>query len=164
MRRRRRGRSPLRIVVVAVSLLVLLGLVVGLVFAGSSTKIAAGVRVAGVNVGGLSRADAQKLLEQRANGLLRVPVTFTAGGHSFKVTPDSLGVGVDWKQAVADAQRHGQGFGPLRGFKRLDVRVFGAEVAPAPRVFEGALQLELSRIASVVDRPHREPALVLHGL
>jgi vancomycin resistance protein YoaR len=156
--------SPVGLAAVAVGLLVVLAGAIGLLFAGSPTHIAAGVRVAGVNVGGLSARDARVLLQRRAAALLRVPVTFTAGGRSFRVTPDSLGVAVNWPAAVAEARRQGEGLGPLRGFKRLDVRFFGADVTPQPRVFQGALDLEVARIARVVDRPHREPALRLHGL
>ena len=163
-RRRRRVPSPLRLTALAAGLLVLVSVAIGLLFAGSPTRIAAGVRVAGVNVGGLSAEDARALLQRRAGALLRVPVAFTAGGHSFRVTPDSLGVAVDWRAAVSEARREGDGLGPLRGFKRLDVRFFGADVTPRPRVFRGALELELARIAKVVDRRHREPALRLRGV
>ncbi len=139
-------------------------LVVGILFAGSSERIAAGVRVAGVNVGGLTNDEAQALLERRADKLLRVPVTFKVGAQAFRVSPDSLGVRVDWAAAVAAARREGQGFGPFRGFKRIDVRVFGADITPTARVYTGALALELSQLARAVDRPRREPALRLRGL
>ncbi len=147
-----------------IGLLGAVGIVLGLAFAGSPTKIADGVSVAGIDVGGLEPAQAQTLLERKTDALLRVPVTFTAGGKSWRVTPDSLGVRVDWAAAVSDARRQGEGFGPLRGFKRLDVRFFGADVAPPTRVFEGALELELARIARDVDQPHREAELRLRGL
>jgi vancomycin resistance protein YoaR len=144
--------------------LVAVALVAGLLFAGSSQHVAAGVHVAGVNVGGMTLDEARTLLEKRANAVLRAPVTFRAGGHTFKVTPDSLGVRVDWAAAVAAARREGEGFGPFRGFKRIDVRVFGAEITPPVRVYTGALALELDQIAHAVNQPRREPSLRLRGL
>jgi vancomycin resistance protein YoaR len=140
------------------------GIALGLAFAGSPKTIADGVSVAGVDVGGLTPREARALLEARSEKLLHVPVVFTAGGRSWRLTPDSLGLRADWAGAVADARRQGEGFGPLRGFRRIDVRVFGADLQPQVQVFDGALALEVRRIARVVDRPHREPSIVLRGL
>ena len=59
--------------------LAVIGSVLGLVFAGSPERIAAGVRIDGVNVGGMKPDAAQRLLEQRARRLGQVPVIFVAG-------------------------------------------------------------------------------------
>ena len=144
--------------------LAVLALIVGFAFAGSADRLAGGVRIAGVDVGGLSPAEAKQTLVQREQRLVHVPVVFTAGGHSWRITPDELGVVNDWSAAIAAARRHGSGFGPLRGFRRLDVRVFGANVTAPARVFDGALSLEIERIARAIDRPHRDPSLRLHGM
>jgi len=145
-------------------LLAVTGSVLGLVFAGSPERIAAGVRIDGVDVGGMKAGDAERLLEQRARALDRTPVVFVAGNRRWRVTPEQLGVRADWHGAVELAQRQGDGFGPLRGFRRLDVRVFGAEVAPPTRVYEAALAYEVGRFARAIYRPHRDPQLRLHGL
>ena len=140
------------------------GVVLGLVFAGSPTTIADGVRVDGIDVGGLSGSQARKLLEGKASVLSSRPVVFAAGDMRFRIRPAELGVQSDWRAAVADAQRQGSGFAPLRGFKRLGVDVFGADVTPPTSVLTGALQYELQRIASAVDRPPRDASIALHGL
>ncbi len=139
------------------------GVVLGLVFAGSPTTIADGVQVDGVDVGGLSATQARQLLEGKAAALASQRVVFTAGGRQFGIRPAELGVQSDWRAAVGDAQRQGSGFAPLRGFKRLDVDVFGADVTPPTSVLDGALEYELDRIANVVNRPPRDASLVLHG-
>jgi vancomycin resistance protein YoaR len=163
-RRRRRARVGVwHVVVLGGIALVALAAVVGLVFAGSSTRLPAGIRVAGVDVGGLKPGEARALLERKASAVLHVPVAFTAGGRTFHVTADELGLRVDWRNAVDDASRQGAGFGPLRGFARLDVRIFGSDVTPETQVYSGALRLEVQRIANAVDRPHREPSLRLKG-
>ena len=149
---------------VAVTLLALAGVVLGLAFAGSPTHLPAGVRIAGVDVGGLTPSAAQSRLERRAAVLEHVPVTFRAAGHTWRFAPSQLGVRVAWRDAVRSALRQGAGFAPLRGFKRLDVRVFGADVTPQTQVFDTALEYVLRKIANEVDVGHRDAAIVLDGL
>jgi len=140
------------------------GAVLGFVFAGSPSRIAAGVRIDGVNVGGLTAAEARAKLEGRSAELAQVPITFTAGGHEWSLRPVSLGVETDWNAAVKLALDQGDGLAPIRGFRRLGVRVFGADVSPPTRVLEKALAYEVGRIGKVVDHPHRDAALVLRRL
>ena len=70
----------------------------------------------------------------------------------------------DWSAAVAAAERAGDGFGPLRGFRRLRARVFGAEVLPRLIVSNAALEYVLDKISADVDRQPRSARLVRHGL
>jgi vancomycin resistance protein YoaR len=140
------------------------GVVLGLVFAGSPTTLAGGVRIDGVDVGGLQARDARKLLERKAAALAHRPVVFVAGGQRFRIAPFTLGVEPDWAAAVDAAQRQGDGFGPFRGFRRIDVQFFGADVTPPVSVLGGALQYELQQIAQAVDRPQQPASLVRHGL
>jgi vancomycin resistance protein YoaR len=150
--------------VVAFVLLAVTGSVLGLVFAGSPERIAAGVRIEGVSVGGMKPGDARRLLERRARSLESVPVVFVAGNKRWRVKPVQLGVHADWRAAVELARRHGDGFGPFRGFRRIGVRVFGAEVVPPVRVYDAALAFEIDRFARAIDRPHRDAGLRLRGL
>jgi vancomycin resistance protein YoaR len=138
--------------------------VLGLVFAGSPTRLANGVSIDGIDVGGLEAKDARALLERRSARVANKAVVFRAGGKRFPIRPLELGVVPDWKAAVNAAQRQGDGFGPLRGFKRLDVQVFGADVSPPTRVLTGALQYKLQLIAADVNRPPRDARLVRHGI
>ena len=140
------------------------GVALGLAFAGSSDRIAAGVRVAGVNVGGLTSGEAVGKLETRARAVANVPVVFVAGGRRWRLRAANLGVQADWAAAVKLAQRHGDGFGPFRGLRRIGVRVFGADVSPPTRVWVRALNYELTRMNRAVGSPHRDAALVLRGL
>ena len=167
VRSRRRSRSrvlwaqrlAVLVVVVAAG-----AAVFGFVFAGSPGKIAEGVSVAGVDVGGLTAGEAQAKLERRAAVLAQVPVTFTAAGHAWQLKPAGLGVDVDWHAAAQLALDQGDGLGPLRGFRRIGVRFFGADVRPPTRVFEAALQYEVGRMATAIDHPHADAALVLRRL
>jgi vancomycin resistance protein YoaR len=142
----------------------LAALVLGLAFAGSPSRIANGVRIAGVDVGGQTPHQARALLERRAVALASVPVTFRVGDRSWQLQPRHLGIQVDWGAAVDAVRRQGNGFGPLRGLRRLDLRFFGADVAPPTQVYDAALTAKLNEIAAAVDVPPREASIVLRGL
>jgi vancomycin resistance protein YoaR len=166
---RARRRSPARsrlwsrlgVLAVAASIITV-GL--GLIFAGSPDRLASGTRVAGVDVGGLTPVDARRLLERRSDRLSRVPVVFTFGDRRFPITPRELGVQVDWAAAVANARRQGDGFGFVRGYRRLELEFFPQNVAPPLRAYDAALNYELDLLAKAVNQPHREARLVRRGL
>ncbi len=161
-RKRRRTRRSLFFLVPALIALSLIA-VVGIGFAGSSDRVPAGVEIAGVNVGGLTSAQARRKLEQTATKLSWVPVEFRAAGKRFNIAPAQLGVQIDWSAAIDIARHDGDALGPLRGFKRLEMRFFGANLVPPVRHSPQALNLLLSRIARSVNQPSKEPAIVLDG-
>jgi vancomycin resistance protein YoaR len=165
VRRRKstRARTLLYALLGAAALVVLL-VAIGFAFAGSSGSLPEGATVAGVDVGGMSPQAAQRLLEQRALELRRTPVVFTARGKRFAVTPEQVALEVDWAAAVEAVRRDGEGFGPVQGFRRIGVRLFGSDVTPAVDVYEPALDRRLDRIAAAVDDPHRDAAIRLRGL
>jgi vancomycin resistance protein YoaR len=136
----------------------------GLVFAGSPSKLASGTRVAGVDLGGLTPAEATRLLERRAARLADKPVTFTAAGKRFRLTPRQLGVQVDWVKAVRNAERHGSGFGFVRGYRRIELQLFPSDLLPPVRAYEPGLSYELGLLARAIDSSHREARLVRRGL
>ena len=144
--------------------LFVLAALVGQVFAGSLSRLAVGVTIAGVDVGGLPADEALARLEARAAALAHEPVAFTATGQRFEIDAATLGVRADWAGAVESARREGEGFGPVRGFKRLATRFFGSEVTPPVTVYTGALDYKLAEIAAAIDRDHVEARLDLKGL
>jgi vancomycin resistance protein YoaR len=141
-----------------------LGLVVGLAFAGAPQELAEGTRIAGVDVGGLSQKQALATLDARFAAVADEPISFTAAGERFPLTAEQLGVRLDWRGAVEAAARSGSGFGPLRGFRRLHTRFFGTEIVPAVAVSSGALEYALDEIARRVDRAPQSAAVVRRGL
>jgi vancomycin resistance protein YoaR len=142
----------------------LLGILIGFAFAGSPQQLAEGTRVAGVDVGGLTQRQAVATLDARFDRVAGAPVVFTAAGERFPLASEQLGVRPDWRAAVAAAARSGDGFGPIRGFRRLHTRFFGAEVLPALAVSSGALEYALDEAAARVDRQPRSAAVVRRGL
>jgi vancomycin resistance protein YoaR len=145
--------------IVALSLLV----VVGYAFAGSSNRIAAGVEIAGVDVGGLTSAQARQKLEKTSAKLTWVPIDFVAARKHFEVSPAQLGISFEWNAAIAKARRDGHGIGPLRGYKRLQMRLLGSHLEPSVKFSSPALKTLLSMVAKGVNKPALEPALVLDG-
>ena len=145
-------------------LLAVLTALVGLAFAGSPVRIAKGVHIAGVEVGGLTKDEARSVLASRFERVERVPVVFTAGGREYPIKATTLGVEADWAAAVESAAREGEGFAPVRGFKRLQTRFFGSEIAPPVRVYQAALEFKLAGLAREIDQSHVEAKLVRRGL
>ncbi len=142
----------------------LTGIVVGLAFAGSPERLADGIHIAGIDVSGLTPHDATALLERRARALENAPVAFHAGGHAWHLSAEQLGVRADWAAAVDAVKQQGDGFGPVRGFRRLDLRFFGADVAPRTEVEDAALNYVLDQVATTVNTAHHESRIVLRGL
>ncbi|MHB1243029.1 MAG: VanW family protein [Gaiellaceae bacterium] len=157
-------RTVARWALAAVALLAVLVALVGLAFAGSPARIAEGVAIAGVDVGGLTKQEARTLLERRFDRVARVPVVFTAAGERFPIKATTLGVEPDWAAAIATASREGEGFGPVRGFRRLQTRVFGAEINPPATAYGAALDYRVAGLARAVDQSHVEAKLVRRGL
>ena len=156
----RRAKLALWLVALALVLLV----AAGFGFAGSPGRIADGVTVAGVDVGGLTAGEAEAKLEALARDHEAVPVVFTVGERRWSLRPDRLDLSVDWGAAVASALAEGDGPLPLRGLERLKVRLFGADLEPHADVYEPRLRHEIARMAGDVNAPARDAAIVLDGL
>jgi vancomycin resistance protein YoaR len=165
-RRRRQARIRMlkRAALAAMGLVVAGAFAVGMAFAGSTHQIASGVRIAGVDVGGLKPAEAEQLLRHRYAEFAKRPIVLTAGTRRFEANAGPLGIVPDWQAAIAAASKEGDGFGPIRGFRRLYVRFAGADVSATAAAYEPALNLFLARIAHGVDVPHQEAALRRSGL
>jgi vancomycin resistance protein YoaR len=162
--RSRRSRSSFATIGIGGGLLLLVATLLGLAFAGSRSELPSGTRIASVDVGGMTHGAAVSKLERRFARVASRPVTFVAGGTTFRFSADQLGVVPNWRAAVGAAARESDGFGPVRGFRRLHTRVFGAEVFPPLAVSDDALEFALDEVARAVDRLPRSAALVRHGL
>jgi vancomycin resistance protein YoaR len=160
-RRRAQRRLLWRRVAVAVVAIALVVGLLGLAFAGSPARVPKGVQIAGIDVGGLKPSQARTKLERLSLAVADRPVVFRAGGRRWKLTAKELEVRVNWGRAVSSALHEGDGPAPVRGFRRLGVRLFGADIAPAAEAYDPALQYELDRISRRVNRVHRDASLSL---
>jgi len=163
-RRPSSSRLALRRAIALAVVVGVLAIAFSLAYAGSRTTLADGTQIAGVDVGGLTASEAAQVLRERAAALEDTPVVFTAPGYKRALDASKLGVSANWNAAVTAAQEEGDGFGPVRGLRRIHTRLFGAEVAPPVRVFDAALEHELDRIARAIDRPSVDAGLRRRGL
>jgi vancomycin resistance protein YoaR len=163
-RQQARARRIRRMTYASIAVLVFAVIVVSIVYAGSPGTLAKGLQINGVDIGGLSAAEATKTLDQRSQVSLAKPVDFVVGGHRYHVKASELGLTINWPSAVADARHHGDGFGPIRGFRRMKLRFFGQDVSAHATYDQTKLAALLGRIGSAVDEPHHDAAVVLHGL
>src|SRR4029453_8622314 len=92
------------------------------------------------------------------------PVVFTAGGKNYPIKATTLGVEADWASALESAAREGEGFGPVRGFRRLQARFFGAEVMPPVQAYSAALDYKLAGLVREVDQSPVQAKLVRRRL
>src|SRR6266540_2354528 len=106
-RARRRARARVRLLwqwsLLVAMLLVLVGTVLGLAFAGSPERLPQGTQIAGVDVAGLTPGDARALLERRERERANVPVVFTADGRQWRARPAAVVLDTDWSAAVEAA-------------------------------------------------------------
>ena len=126
-----------------------------------SDVIAAGVTVAGLDVGGLHAADARTLVERSIVARLRRPVRLTAGARSFVVDPLRVGLRVDVggmiDAAVAESRRGGLAHRFLRD---LEGRRVHAAVSLRASLSQAVLARTTANIARVVDEPARSARVV----
>jgi vancomycin resistance protein YoaR len=159
--RARRRRLLWQRTIAAVAGIGLIATLLALAFAGSATKLPQGVAIANIPVGGMTPAQARRTLEARSRSVASRPVIFRAAGRTWALTARQLQVSVNWRGAVSAALRQGEGPVPVRGLRRLGVRLFGADVTPAAQAYDAALQYELDRIAGAVGSRHRDASLRL---
>jgi vancomycin resistance protein YoaR len=162
--RRSLRRAPWRAIAYGAATAVLALIATGVLYGGSPDRIAAGVTVASVDVGGMNEDEAARTLSARATQVATVPVVFTAAGKRWSVTPSKLDVRVDWRDAATRAVAVGDGPLVLRGLERLKIRLFGSEVSPVPDYYESALRFQIGQMAEEIDIVPRDAALVLRGL
>jgi vancomycin resistance protein YoaR len=144
-------------------LVVLAAIALGFAYAGSADRIAGGVEVSGVAVGGLTAREAEQRLTARAETLSSEQVVFTGAGRRWSIAPAQLAVRADWKGAADTALARGDGVVPIRGLERLRLRFFGSAVEPEAKADQAALERQLGVIARQVNVPGREAAIVLRN-
>jgi lipoprotein-anchoring transpeptidase ErfK/SrfK len=128
---------------------------------GRSDVIAAGVTVAGVDVGGLHAAAARAALETRLLAPLRTPIRLESGGRTFRVDPARLGLRVDLPEMVSLAVEAGRRGGLADRFLRdLAGHRVRASI-PIEATWSGPLvERTVENVASVVDRPARSAHVI----
>jgi lipoprotein-anchoring transpeptidase ErfK/SrfK len=131
----------------------MLVLVVVIIDAANADRIADGIRVGTVDVGGLDKAAASKKVAAIAPAVRR-PVTLTYRSRRYVLHPDGVQMRLDVAGTVEAARRRGREGDPFS-------RVLGgggvdASVAPRIAYSRPELQAFLDRVVRRVDRPARD--------
>lgn len=154
-----------RPVIIVTTLLVLLVLATGAAWAvdqSRSDKITAGVKVAGVDVGGLDRAAAEQRLKRQLLRPLREPVHIDHGRNHWTVDPVKAGLSVDIPGSVDAAlvrSRSGTLF--ARTIRSIGGGGLDVNVDPDINFSREAVASAVARVAKEVDRPAMDASVVL---
>jgi lipoprotein-anchoring transpeptidase ErfK/SrfK len=144
----------------AAALLVVLVAVVLVVDASDGDRIAKGIRVGAVDVGGLDKAAAGRKVAAAIAPAVRRPVTLTYRSQRYVLHPAAAGVRLDVAGTVEAARQRGREGNPFS-------RVFGggevdATVAPRLTYSHAKLQGFLDRVTQRVDRPAQDADIDWH--
>ncbi|NUK54456.1 VanW family protein [Streptomyces lunaelactis] len=118
--------------------------------------IAEGTRVRGVDIGGMSRAEAQRVLDQKLGPAFAAPVALKIGDRIEKADPGALGLSLD---AAASADRAASaGSDPVTVIGRLFASD-GRDVEPVIRMDELKSRAEIDRIGAAAKQQVRDGAI-----
>ncbi len=153
-----------RSLIVAVAAVVLVALAgLAALYAYGSTRgdvIASGVRIAGVDVGGLDRAHAEQRLRSDLVARLAQPITVRADGRTFQLNGRAAAVAVDVPGLVDAAfARSARGGALARGWRELTGGRLAVDIAAQPSYSRPALARFVGALAQTVDRPPRDATI-----
>jgi lipoprotein-anchoring transpeptidase ErfK/SrfK len=154
------GRRAQIALVAAIGVLLALAVAAFAIDRANSDKIADGVRVGGVEVGGLSTDQAKKKLTARLVKPLDKPVTATYQGTKYTLSPDKLQVHADiggMVQSALDASRSG-GF-PARVWRYTTGESVDREITPQIAYSGDALDQFVASVAQQVNRKPQDATI-----
>ncbi|ASU80627.1 vanomycin resistance protein VanB [Actinopolyspora erythraea] len=124
----------------------------------SSGQVPRGTTVAGVDVGGLDPAAAERELRSRLDDSLSEPVRLEVGKASSSIDPTAAGLSMDW-----DATLDRVGSQPLNPITRLTSFFTTREVAPQSNVDREKLREQLNRVRNDLHRESVEGTIRFEG-
>ena len=136
-KKEREGGRLVLFVVVLLGLLIAGAYVGAYAFAGD--KVPRGTSVAGVEIGGRTSADAERVLEAGLADRVAAPVLVAVGSDSEELSPDDLGLSIDYAASVREAGG-GRTWDPQRLW---DYYTGGEELDPVVELDESTLDAAL---------------------
>ena len=125
----------------------------------SSTDVPRGVTVAGVEIGGMSRPEAEAALRGQLAGRTAGPVTLQAGESTATLDPAAAGLELDVEGTIARA-----GEQPFNPWTRVSSLFTSRDVPPVTRVNAFALGRALDGARPQLDRPTTEGNIRFDGV
>jgi len=127
---------------------------------GKRDTIAEGVRVAGIDVGGMSAGEARATLREQLLSRLRRPVVATFRGRRVVLSARRAGVAVSVEQAVDDAvARSRDGFFLSRVARDVTGGTVDADVRPHVIYSRVAVAHFVAQVGDGFDRPARDASI-----
>jgi vancomycin resistance protein YoaR len=121
-----------------------------------------GVRVAGQDLGGLSRDEATATLETFVQDTRKQPIILTRGDKSWRVLPRKVGTTIDVPAVVSaalDLTREGNAFVDLG--RRIELYFGGRNLPLVGTIDDAKLDELLDKIATELDREPRNALMVV---
>jgi len=126
---------------------------------GSSSDVPANTTVLGVQIGGLSRAEAVATLDRELGPRALAPISVSAFDTTEEVFPADAGLSLDPVATVSAAE--GRLYNPVS----MVLRLFGSTaVDPVVTVDEAQLSARLQSFADLISRPITEPTVHYEGM
>lgn len=123
-------------------------------------RIAAGVTVAGVSVGGLEAGEARRKLQRTAAASLRAPIAATHGKKRFVLSARDARIGLDVRGMVAEALRESrEGNVFSRAVRDLTGGSEGVRMPARLSYSRVAVDRFVTRVRRAVDRPAKDAVL-----
>ena len=126
--------------------------------------IAGGVKVAGVDVGGLTEEQANRRLERRLLDPLQEPVVIERGTRSWRLTATEARIAADVQGSVDAAMERGRDGNFLtRAWREATGGTVAANVEPKLTYNDKAVVRLLDRVRRTVDKPARDASVTFTG-
>lgn len=127
-------------------------------------RIAPGTAALGMDLGGMTRAEAVAALDGRYTYPQATVFTFRDGERTWQFSAADLGVSFDAEATVDQALAASNGAVPLRNLlNRGRIWLNGASIAPVIHYDQSAATRHLLAIAAEIDQPARDASLTLDG-
>ncbi len=156
---KRRGVLGRRVLLAAAIVLGLVGIAYVVDLAVSSGKVPRGVTVAGVDVGGQSRAQAQATLQRTLDARAAQPIAVRAGAVQEQLVPAASGITVDWPATMA-----GTGEQSRNPITRLTSLFTSRSVPVVSAVDDAALTAAVEKVRVQADRQPVDGGVVFNGV
>ena len=154
------GRRAQIVLVAALGILLALAVAAFAIDRANSDKIANGVRVGGIDIGGLSTDQAKRKLNAHVVKPLDKPVTVTFEGTGYTLSPDKLQVHADVNgmvQTALDASRSG-GF-PVRVWRYATGGSVDREITPQITYSSDAVDSFVAQVAQQINRAPQDATI-----
>ncbi|MGQ0838452.1 VanW family protein [Actinokineospora sp.] len=154
-----KGRNLRKPAIIAGGIVGALALLYGIDLALSSGEVPRGVTVAGVEVGGLSRAEAESTLRERIEPRLTQPVAVRVGSVDEQLDPAKSGLTLDWNATLDLA-----GDQPLNPITRISSLFSTREVGFVTGTDNAALLAAVEQLKTKTTRAPAEGTIRFDGV